>query len=143
MSAPFDQESIRTVVERDIPALEQSSNEELLAAIGSIPLDPVFTNVRSPQEIAEYSIPGFGLARLGEKFINTNQHVREVVCRNKSSFSGLIDVRNVSALVVVILPALGITAVAAAPPVAVMALAVFILRLGLDEYCRGYEGTNS
>ena len=135
----LDETSIRAQVERALPALEHSADDELLAAIGSIPFNPAFSAVPAPQEFLGFGAPNFGLKRVGEAFLKANDRVRGAVCANKAAFDGIIDAGNVTNLLLVILPALGMTGVGA-PPGAAIALAVFILRIGLNEYCKSEEG---
>jgi len=138
MTSSVDEAAIRGQVDLSLPTLEQSTNDELLAAIGSIPFNPAFSQVQAPQELLGYGTPNFGLARLGEAFLKTNERVREVVCNNKTQFSGVINGDNVTKLLLIVLPALGMIGVAA-PPASAIALAVFLLKIGLNEYCKSQE----
>ena len=54
----------------------------MLAAIGTIPLTPAFTDVPPPEALSGYGLPGFDLARLGQAFLDANDKVRDVVCNN-------------------------------------------------------------
>jgi hypothetical protein len=139
-SVPTDVDSaaIRTQVEQSLPAFEQSTDDELLSAIGSIPFNRAYTAVQAPQEFPGYGTPNFGLSRIGRIFVDTNTRVRNVVCSSKAEFSGAISVDNVSNLLVIILPALGAAGIAA-PPASAIALAVFILKIGLDQYCKDFQ----
>jgi hypothetical protein len=67
--------------------------------------------------------------------VKANDRIREVVCSNKELLSGAIDAANISALVALLAPTLGFPPTAV--PAAVVALAVLILRIGLNQYCRG------
>jgi hypothetical protein len=132
----LNEPAIRAEVARVLPAFQDSSDRELLAAIGSIPFNAEFQGVAAPDALPELGGPDFGLSRVGEWFVRTNEAVREVVCNNKDEFRDVITAENVTALVLLLLPAMGMIG-GSAPPAAAIALAVFLLRIGLNEYCRG------
>lgn len=132
----LNEPAIRAEVARVLSALQNSSDQELLAAIGSIPFHPECTTVPAPDALPELGGPGFGLSRVGDWFVRTNDAVREVVCTNSDEIKDVITADNVSTLVLLILPALGMTN-AGVPPAAAIALAVFLLKVGLNAYCRG------
>ncbi len=52
--------------------------------------------------------------------------------------SASMDITNVTALVTLLAPTLGFPP--AAVPASIVALAVLILRIGLNQYCKGKEG---
>lgn len=141
MSEQPDHSAIQLEVERLLPAMEHSSIEELLSAVGSIPLEHDHEDELRALGVADLKSSGMSLRGIGERFALYNSKVQGVVCRNKDNFSSLIDGSNVTALVLVLLPVLGLPV--AAPPAAVVALAVVILRVGLNEYCKSFKNEPS
>ncbi len=135
VSDELDYDVVQKEVERVLPAFMESTTEELLSVVGSLTLDADHQDDLAALGVGDLRTARVSLPGIGERFALYNEKVKGVVCRNKDEFSSLIDIRNVAAMVTLLLPVLGV-APAAAPPVAAIALAVVILRVGLNEYCR-------
>jgi len=97
------------------------------------------------QAMAHSLAPGVIAARSEQPSLGTilavaNERIRPYVCTpdSKTNIKGTLDVTSVSALVALILPAFGLAA-GAVPPTIVIAVGVYILKVGLDTYCRPYR----
>lgn len=132
MALGNDMEAIRAQVKRNLPAVLKKSDEELLADIGQIALSQTLFD-------AQNKITVNTLTKAGSDYVRKasfSAKVKSVVCNNKDIIGEKLTVTNVAALVSVLLPAFGIAGIV---PVAVLSLAVFIIRIGLNEYCRGFK----
>lgn len=128
--ASSDLDTISSQVERNLSTFRDLDEEDLLADVGQLALQDI-----------RYAAPlsRAGLVALGRLLVSTDQRIREVVCSNKELISVAIDTANVSALVALLAPTLGFPPTAV--PAAVVALAVWLLRIGLNQYCRGEPST--
>jgi hypothetical protein len=138
MAEQVDHAAIQREVERVLPALQESSTEELFSVIGSLPLEPDHEDDLAALGLDDLYKTRISVRGVGERFALYSSKVQGVVCRNKDAFGSLIDASNVTALVALLLPTLGFAATAV-PPAAVIALAVVILRVGLNEYCKNFS----
>lgn len=132
MTNDNDMEVIRAQVKRSLPATLKKSDEELLADIGQIALSPQLFD-------AQKKITVKALTKAGDDYVRKaglGAKVKTVVCDNKDIIGGEVTVSNVSALISILLPVFGI---AGAVPGAVLSLAVFIIRIGLNEYCKDFK----
>jgi hypothetical protein len=126
-----DQETaeIQAVVERYLPALQELPPAQLQLDVGTL---AVQAPVASGQVEAEALSP----ADLMEGARTVLVQVAKVICPVKSDIGDAITSANVTTVVKYILPALGF--VAGAVPGAAIAVAVFVLKLGLDDFCMKY-----
>lgn len=134
MSANQDMTSIHTQVEKQLPTMENQSNEVLYAMIGRGIVFQGAAFLVSPTEEE--------LTRAGKQFVETHQGIHEVICNadNKSVILGAIDVTSITAVVSLLVPIFGFPPTAV--PAAVIALAVLIFKIGVNQFCRGYQPKN-
>lgn len=127
MSVDYD--LIRDQVEHRLPTVESKPEEELYADVGRIALQYVSFAVS----------PSHGqMVRAGKEFVETDQGIHDVICNtdNKGLILGTIDAANVTSVIVLLAPVLGFPP--AAVPAAVISLAVLVLKVGINAFCRGY-----
>ena len=127
MTTPSDRDAIERTVQDCLPDLVQQSEDDLFRLAAA----PIAEAAGDPD------VPfGTDSAQLWGLLDASN--LRAVVCHpdNKALITGTIDVANVTSLVAVVLPLMGMAAAAA--PVGVVAVAVLILKIGVNQYCRGY-----
>jgi hypothetical protein len=122
-------ELIREEVERQLPGLMSKSIQELQAEVGLIPMA---AEVFRPTA----AVNARALASAGKAFISKDK-VKAFVCEpdNRKLVDDSLNAGNVGALVALLLQAFNIAGVV---PLAIIALAVLLLRMGLNTYCRGY-----
>ncbi|HEU0144897.1 MAG TPA: hypothetical protein VFQ47_08925 [Nitrososphaera sp.] len=116
-------------IERSLPHLRKKSEEALLAELGEKRL-----------EAKGQSTEGMGRAELfetGESFFDRyRDKIRDVICDAyaKEKISEMITAENVLAIATLLITLVGISA--AFPPV-IVAMAVLILKIGLNDLCKG------
>ena len=129
-SSREEAEKYRPDVEKYLPYIQHREEDELREEVGKLPIAQEFA--------AEVGRPDLGGAEAGI-LVETNARVRAVVCssKNRELLSDAIDTGNVSMLVGMLLPALGLPGINIS--LGVIALAVLILKLGLNRYCQGFK----
>lgn len=124
------------------PQLKDLNEEKLEAVVSAAFVKQVETSTTAPRSVTRALRISRGVSRrkLKKIFASVNDRVQPVVCdaNIRGDIKGVLNRRNVGMIVGLILPHLGVSPVVA-PPLWVIALAVFILRVGLDMYCRGYR----
>jgi hypothetical protein len=119
-------------VERQLPTVLKMSDAELKARAGQIPLSGKLYD-------GHVAFKEEDLVAAGDTFLAKDSGVREVVCTNKDEIKDTLDATNVSALVTLLLPVFGLPPLAI--PLAVISLAVLIIKIGVNEYCKGFKTT--
>ena len=125
MTDPNEVGPISAQIERYFPVYRDQDEETLLAEAGRLAL--VNASFAAPLSRA-------ALVALGRGLVGADDRIREVVCTNKDIISTAIHAINVSALVALVAPTLGFPPTAV--PAAVVALAVLLLKIGLNQYCK-------
>jgi hypothetical protein len=128
-AAATDPEVIRQEVVRQLPGLESKSVEELQQLVGQIPMAADLFRPRA-------TITAKSLSAAGKAFVAKDK-VKEFVCDpdNRKLIDDSLNAGNVGALVALLLQAFNIAGVV---PLAIIALAVLLLKMGLNTYCKGY-----
>lgn len=118
---------IRAEVESILPALREKSEDELRAEVGQLVLGKEVTNPE--KEVTEEQ-----LVEAGEDVVQRDA-IREVICKaeNRERITKVLSVENIVVFVVLLLRVLRIKV--KVPTTAIAALAVLLIKMGLDEYC--------
>jgi hypothetical protein len=130
MTEPTESASLQEQVDRLLPVLQAMTVDELEAYVGEIPLGSRLYDANERLKLPD-------IRAAGRRFLQTNQRLRQVVCeaRNKKLISDQLTTGNVTTIVNALLPVFGIAA-GAVLPLSIVALAVLLLKIGLNVYCR-------
>lgn len=133
MTGQGDRDTIERAVEAYLPDLLQRPENDLLQ-MASGPLLWAGSDMAGAAGIDPAKMPPEHIRMM----LDTSR-LREVICSpdNKSLITGTIDVANVTTLVGLVLPMMGWSP--AAVPAGVVAVAVLVLKIGINQYCRGYQ----
>lgn len=128
-----ESEKYRPEVEKYLPYLEHRTLDELREEVGKLPV--------AKELAAEAGHPHLEGAEAGF-LLENHARLRAVICNsdNRKLISDLIDAGNVSAVIALLGPVLGIPG--AGIPLGIIALAILLLKLGLNEYCAGFTQEN-
>lgn len=126
MTDRMDEAQVREEVERLLPALRDRSEDELRVEVGGLALGNEVLNPTT-------TVGRVQLLEAGER-VAKPRPVREIVCdpENRKAISETLTIPNVSSLVLLLLGVFNVTVVA----VGIVALAILLIKIGLQEYCR-------
>lgn len=156
MTESYPQDLLREEVELKLPVYQDYTEEQLLAEISQLELGSQLETRRRLEGIAEAGavtpegiapIMGLNMSQLGSWFMRDSSF-HDIICEpaNKDLIKGTVSLgggpgglAGVTALVKVLLPMFGIAvptgAIIFVIPAAIVALAVLLIRFGIDKYC--------
>ena len=120
------QDEARRKVEVLMPIMNEMSEGELRAEVGGLAMGE---RALDPETDAS-------LSAMSSAADNILRRVRGIVCdpENRKSIGDTLTIANVSSIVALLAAVLNMGAL----PIGLIALAVLILRMGLNQYCRNY-----
>jgi hypothetical protein len=131
--AEVNEAAVRAEVERILPALREKSEDDLRAEVGQLVLG---NEVMNPErEVTEEQ-----LVEAGEDLVQ-REDIRALICKaeNRERLTETLSAENIAAFVSLLLSVLRIKV--KVPVTAIAALAVLLLKIGLNEYCENGAAT--
>jgi len=118
--------AVQQLVERNLPYFENQDLPSLRESIATIEIPP---------RLADFNAPS---GEEGRRFLENNERIRAVVCQkdNRVLINDVVNASNVGTLIALLLPLFSFPP--AAVPIAMVALAVAILKRGVAQYCSNY-----
>lgn len=156
MTQPNSEDLLREEVELKLPVYQDYTEEQLLAEISQLELGSqlemgerlegmIEAGAVTPEAVAP--VGGLNMPQLGSWFMRGSRF-HDIICEsgNKNLIKdvlnlagGVVNVANITALAQVLLPMFGIAlptvGIVFVIPAAIIALAVLLIRFGIDKYC--------
>lgn len=130
-------ETTENNIDEQIKYLEQNSDEELLDIIGAYGLSQQPNQLRASLAV-DGSIDANRLRNTAQEFLQyIRPIVQDAIC-GPDGMAHYMEQPTVRDLVLVLLPALGISNIGLVPT-ALIAVALIIVRSGIREYCKDYS----